>query len=106
MKPATRWHAVFRNRLEEIRERSFKQQRYRASGLNLVTAAVVLRNTVDLRRGRRMRCVAMVMPSMTRCFNTCRRWVGALDLTDDCLRRSSAKLGADQFRPLRQISGP
>ena len=41
---------MFRNRLEEIRERSFEQQRYRASGLNLVTAAVVLRNTVDLRR--------------------------------------------------------
>ena len=39
--------AVFRNRLEEIRERSFEQQRCRASGLNLVTAAVLLWNTVD-----------------------------------------------------------
>ncbi|CDQ09908.1 protein of unknown function [Acidithiobacillus ferrivorans] len=34
--------AVFFNRLGEIRDRGFEQQRYRASGLNLVTAAVVL----------------------------------------------------------------
>ncbi len=34
----------------EIRDRSFEQQRYRASGLNLVTAAIVLWNTVYLER--------------------------------------------------------
>jgi TnpA family transposase len=37
-------------RLGEIRDRSFDQQRYRASGLNLVTAAIVLWNTVYLER--------------------------------------------------------
>ena len=37
--------AVFFNRPGEIRDRSFEQQRYRAGGLNLVTAAVVLWNT-------------------------------------------------------------
>jgi len=42
--------AVFFNRLGEIRDRSFDQQRYRASGLNLVTAAIVLWNTVHLNR--------------------------------------------------------
>ena len=42
--------AVFFNRLGEIRDRAFEQQRYRASGLNLVTAAVVLWNTVYLER--------------------------------------------------------
>ncbi len=42
--------AVFFNRLGEIRERSFEQQRYRASGLNLLTAAIVLWNTVYLDR--------------------------------------------------------
>jgi hypothetical protein len=41
---------VFFNRLGEIRDRSFEQQRYRASGLNLVTAAIVLWNTVYLER--------------------------------------------------------
>ena len=40
--------AVFFNRLGEIRDRSFEQQRYRASGLNLITAAIVLWNTVYL----------------------------------------------------------
>lgn len=40
--------AVFFYRLGEIRDRSFEQQRYRASGLNLVTAAIVLWNTVYL----------------------------------------------------------
>jgi TnpA family transposase len=34
--------ALFFNRLGEIRDRSFEQQRYRASGLNLVTAAIIL----------------------------------------------------------------
>src|ERR1017187_8609915 len=42
--------AVFFYRLGEIRDRSFEQQRYRASALNLVTAAIVLWNTVYLER--------------------------------------------------------
>jgi hypothetical protein len=42
--------AVFFYRLSEIRNRGFAQQRYRASGLNLVTAAIVLWNTVYLGR--------------------------------------------------------
>ena len=40
--------AVFFNRLGEIRDRSFEQQQYRASGLTLVTAAIILWNTVYL----------------------------------------------------------
>ncbi len=42
--------AVFFNRLGEIRDRSFDNQRYRASGLTLVTGAIVLWNTVYLER--------------------------------------------------------
>lgn len=42
--------AVFFNRLGEICDRSFEQQRYRASGLNLLTAAIVIWNTVYLER--------------------------------------------------------
>ena len=42
--------AVFFNRLGEIRDRGFEQQCYRASGLNLLTAAIVLWNTVYLER--------------------------------------------------------
>lgn len=42
--------AVFLNRLGEVRDRSFENQMYRASGLNLVVAAIVLWNTVYLER--------------------------------------------------------
>lgn len=42
--------AVFFNKLGGIRDRNFEQQRYLASGLNLVTAAIVLWNTVYLER--------------------------------------------------------
>jgi TnpA family transposase len=42
--------AVFFNRLGEIRDRNYEQQRFRASGLTLITAAIVLWNTVYLER--------------------------------------------------------
>ncbi len=42
--------AVFFNRLGEIRDRSFETQRFRANGLNLVTAAIILWNTTYLER--------------------------------------------------------
>ena len=42
--------AVFLCRLGEIRDRSFEQQRYRAGGLTLVTAAIALWNTVYIDR--------------------------------------------------------
>lgn len=42
--------AVFFYRLGEIRDRSYENQRYRASGLNLVVAAITLWNTVYLER--------------------------------------------------------
>jgi TnpA family transposase len=41
---------VCRNRLGEVRHRTFEAQRHRASGLNLVTAAIILWNTVYLER--------------------------------------------------------
>ena len=42
--------AVFFNRLGELRDRTHENQRHRASGLNLVVAAIVLWNTVYLER--------------------------------------------------------
>jgi TnpA family transposase len=41
---------VFFYRLGEIRDRSFEQQQYRASGLTLAIAAIALWNTVYLER--------------------------------------------------------
>jgi TnpA family transposase len=34
--------AVFFNRLGELRDRTYENQRYRASGLNMVVAAIML----------------------------------------------------------------
>src|SRR5277367_3440824 len=42
--------AIFFHRLGEIRDRTLENQRYRASGLNLAVAAVILWNTVYLGR--------------------------------------------------------
>jgi TnpA family transposase len=42
--------AVFFNRLGEPRDRTLENQQHRASGLNLVVAAIVLWNTVYLER--------------------------------------------------------
>jgi TnpA family transposase len=42
--------AIFFYRLGEMRDRSFESQAYRASGLNLLVAAVILWNTVYLER--------------------------------------------------------
>ena len=42
--------AVFFHRLGEIRDRTFENQRYRASGLNLAVAAIILWNTAYLGR--------------------------------------------------------
>jgi TnpA family transposase len=42
--------AVFFHRLGEIRDRTFENQRYRASGLNLAVAAIIRLNTVYLGR--------------------------------------------------------
>ena len=42
--------AVFFNRLGEVRDQSFENQCYRASGLNLVVAAIILWNTVYLEK--------------------------------------------------------
>jgi len=40
--------AVFFHRLGEIRDQTFENQRYRASGLNLAVTAIILWNTVYL----------------------------------------------------------
>ena len=42
--------AVFFNRQGDLRDRSFENQRYRASDLNLIVAAIILWNTVYLER--------------------------------------------------------
>jgi len=67
--------AVFFNRLGEVRDRSFDNQRYRASGLNLVVAAIALWNTVYLERAADAlaRSRLLILP----CFSTSLLWAGS-----------------------------
>lgn len=44
--------AVYFNRPGEVRDRSFESQRYRARGLNLTTATIILWNTVYIEKQR------------------------------------------------------
>ena len=95
--------AVFFNRLGEIRDRSFEQQRYRASGLNLVTAAVVLWNTVYLERAAHaLRGNGHAVDDALLQYLSPLGWEH-INLTGDYLWRSSAKIGAGKFRPLRAL---
>ena len=65
--------AVFFNRLGEIRDRSYETQRHRASGLNLLVAAIILWNTTylhieQLDAGKRLRIygpLTHLLPSST-----------------------------------------
>ncbi|MBS4386116.1 Tn3 family transposase [Escherichia coli] len=95
--------AVFFNRLGEIRDRSFEQQRYRASGLNLVTAAIVLWNTVYLERAAHaLRGNGHAVDDSLLQYLSPLGWEH-INLTGDYLWRSSAKIGAGKFRPLRPL---
>ena len=95
--------AVFFCRLGEIRDRSFEQQRYRASGLNLVTAAIVLWNTVYLERATQA-LKAHVQPVDDNLLQHLSPlgWEHII-LTGDYLWRSRTKIGAGKFRPLRPL---
>lgn len=99
--------AVFFNRrLGEIRDRSFEQQRYRASGLNLVTAAIVLWNTVYLERATQG-LTAAGKPVNTDLY----QYLSPLgwehvNLTGDYVWRQSRMLEDGKFGPLRQAGKP
>nr|BCT22985.1 hypothetical protein [Klebsiella pneumoniae] len=94
--------AVFFYRLGEIRDRSFEQQRYRASGLNLVTAAIVVEHGIS---GACHQCFAWQRHGAGRhivAISVAAGWEH-INLTGDYLWRSSAKVGAGKFRPLRPL---
>ena len=95
--------AVFFNRLGEIRDRGFEQQRYRAGGLNLVTTAVVLWNTVYLERAANaLRGNGHAVDDALLQYLSPLGWEH-INLTGDYLWRSSTKIGAGKFRPLRPL---
>ena len=96
--------AVFFYRLGEIRDRSFEQQRYRASGLNLVTAAIVLWNTVYLERATNaLRDHGMEVDKTLLQYLSPLGWEH-INLTGDYLWRTGTKVGAGKFKPLRPVA--
>lgn len=93
--------AVFFNRLGEMRARSFENQRYRASGLNLVTAAIVLWNTVYLEGA-----IQAIKDRGEAVDENLLQHVSPLgwehiNLTGDYVWRQTRKAEKRKFRPLR-----
>lgn len=94
--------AVFFYRLGEMRDRSFESQAYRASGLNLLVAAIILWNTVYLERAfaELRRQGRYVRPDLAK--HVAPLGWEHIGLTGDYVW-SSADLPADgSFRPLRR----
>ena len=95
--------AVFFNRLGEIRDRGFEQQRYRASGLNLLTAAIVLWNTVYIERAvNALREQGQEIDDDHLQYLSPLGWEH-INLTGDYLWKSNVKVGNGRFRPLRRL---
>lgn len=96
--------AVFLNRLGEIRDRSFDQQRYRASGLTLVTGAIVLWNTVYLERAvTTLRERGVDVDEDLLQYLSPLGWEH-INLTGDYVWKKTSKIKEGKFRPLRQIN--
>ena len=98
--------AIFFNRLGEMRDRSFENQRYRASGLNLVTAAIILWNTVYLERAiNALKAKDHNFDSSLIQHLSPLGWEH-INLTGDYVWNSSKKLKKGFFRPLRPLPNP
>ncbi|MFK0380320.1 Tn3 family transposase [Pandoraea sp. NPDC090278] len=93
--------AVFLNRLGEIRDRSFENQRYRASGLNLVVAAIVLWNTIYLDRAvQSLRDAGKEIDERLLSHLSPLGWEH-INLTGDYVWKPNKQFGKGKFRPLR-----
>ena len=98
--------AVFMNRLGEIRDRSFENQRYRASGLNLVVAAIILWNTVYLERAvRSLRKSGQQIDEALLPHLSPLGWEH-INLTGDYIWRQHKNVEKGKFRPLRTPAEP
>jgi len=87
------------------RKKSYAKPRYRASGLNLVTAAIVLWNTVYLERATAaLQAHGQEMDIALLRYLSPLGWEH-INLTGDYVWRSRAKIGVGKFRPLRLRSG-
>lgn len=93
--------AVFLNRLGEIRDRSFENQCYRASGLNLVVAAIILWNTVYLERAvKALRDTGKNIDERLLSHLSPLGWEH-INLTGDYIWHQNKQVEQGKFRPLR-----
>jgi TnpA family transposase len=93
--------AVFFNRLGELRDRTHENQRHRASGLNLVVAAIVLWNTVYLERAvAAIRQNGHTVSDEMLAHLSPLKWQH-INLTGDYHWRKNAGLRHRRLRPLR-----
>jgi len=92
--------AVFFNRLGEIRDRSFENQRHRASGLNLVVAAITLWNTVYLERATEQMAKSRQFDLALLQHASPLGWEH-INLTGDYTWHTNKRVAKGGFRPLR-----
>ena len=98
--------AVCFHRLGRLRDRTAELQQHRASGLTLVTAAIVLWNTVYLGRALdALRCRGEVVPDALLAHIAPLGWQH-INLTGDYLWDADAAIGPSGFRPLRGGEAP
>ncbi len=95
--------AVFFNRLGEVRDRSFENQRHRAGGLNLVVVAVTLWNTVYLERAAEQLAKSLTLDPAHLQHASSLGW-GNINLTGDYTWHTHKRVAAGGFRPLRKPS--
>ncbi len=93
--------AVFFNRLGEIRDRSYENQRHRASGLNLLVAAIILWNTTYLQLAIDHLLKEGHPPAPCDLVHLSPLGWEHISLTGDYHWGTSPALGPDHFRPLR-----
>ncbi len=96
--------AIFFYRLAEVRDRAFDQQQYRASGLNPVTAAIVLWNTVYMDLAiKALRDHGQTIDDSFLQYLSPLGW-GHINLSGDYIWPNRSKAGCNKFRSLRPFS--
>jgi hypothetical protein len=88
-----------------MRDRSFENQRYRASGTNLVVAAIVLWNTVYLARAvQSLKTQGQSVDDTLMMHLSPLGWED-INLTGDYAWRQSKQVERSKFRALRPFGG-
>ena len=91
------------HRLGEIRERGLDNQRYRASGLTLLTAAIALWNTVYIERAiESLKRKKLLINDQLLSHLSLLGWEH-INLNGDYVWRNNLKLGTGKYRPLRSV---